>query len=88
MSSDSPSQAWAEPPDEPADCDLFGWLDSNDPPRCSDCGGSTAATGEVWGNQAEFRCEEPQDGSDGWERDCRPTWHNIRPLSLAEREED
>ena len=78
--SDSPSLAWYEPPDEPEPPSLADWLKHNNPPKCRDCGGPTHATGEQEGAMARFKCNEPDH--------CRPTWHSIRPLSQAEREED
>ena len=79
--SDSPSLAWAEPPDEPEPPSLADWLKRNNLPKCRDCGGPThvAAGKEQQGDYAMFVCNEPDH--------CRPTWVCIRPLSLAEREE-
>ena len=81
--SDSPSLAWAEPPDEPEPPSLADWLKRNNAPKCCGCGGNTVSSGNQCGDEAEFLCVAT------WQDDgpCCETWVSIRPLSLAEREE-
>ena len=69
-----------EPPDDREPPSLADWLKRNNMPKCMDCGGRTEPTGRQAGNRAQFRCVR-------WNH-CRPTIVSIRPLSLAEREED
>ena len=97
MGTDSPGRAYYEPPDEPEPPSLADWLKRNNAPECADCGGPAVPDMDCPVDMhgfARFLCARvvrlrkrrkyhlPRPS------DCRPTWHNIRPLSLAEREED
>ena len=83
-----------EPPDEPEPPDLADWLAHNNAPKCPECWGKTVATGEQSGDEAQFACVRSLRNRKQRKRqkfspfDCLSRWVNIRPLSLAEREEE